>query len=112
MRLYKIVTFFDGLNKYDIPKDVSPDMDKIIEIVDLELEDLSIENIKNVISKKFQTLWERIPLHPSSSDIYCIKEYGRTIIFREGNYLHYIVDLDHPNYIEFKRNLKLEILLK
>jgi len=112
MRLYKIVTYFEGKSRYDLPKDVSPDINSITEIVDLELEDLSIKKLKEVLSQKFPDLWERLPLHPDSNDRHSLIEYGRTVLVRDGNYFHYIVDFDHPDYIDFKRDMKLEIILK
>ena len=115
MRLYKIVTYFEG-SRHGVPKDVSPDINSIIEVVDLEIEDSSIKKLKEVLSQKlsqkFPDLWERLPLHPDSNDRTPIIEYGRTVLVRDGNYFHYIVDFDHPDYIDFKRDMKLEIILK
>ena len=112
MRLYKIVTYFEGKSRHDVPKDVSPDINSIIEVVDLEIEDISVRSLKELLSRKFPDLWERLPLHPDSNDRHSLIEYGRFVLVRDGNYFHYIVDFDHPDYIDLKRDMKLEIICR
>ena len=64
MRLYKIVTFFEGKNRYDVPKSVSPDMNSIIEVVDLEIEDISVKSLKELLSKKISRPMGKITPSP------------------------------------------------
>ena len=108
MRLYKIVTYFKGNDRYEVPKEVSPDIDNIVEIVDLGMNSFSIKKIKEVLFQKFP---DEITPNLCYSDSLSILEYGRTILFRDGNYFHYIVDFDHFSYIDLKRDFKLGKIL-
>lgn len=110
MRLYKILT----TKSNELAK---PDLDSVISFEDLKLNILSLPLLKKSIQNEGEFLLYResftgIYRQMNSNDIVAIRDNGRTLVYRfdDGKYL-WIVDIDHVDYIRFKRDTLLESIL-
>jgi hypothetical protein len=103
MRLYKVVTT-------KATKDAKPDLDHLVNFMDLELETTSLVEIRKVLSKDGELSFSHRQLN--SNDIFSLKENGRTLLykFNEDNFL-WIVNIDHKDYKRIKRDTQISLIL-
>ena len=105
MRLYKLTT-----SSFDIKS--NPDIDTIKDMVDLQLDEIHLVKISQSLKKFCPDFISRYSRNLNSNDVFALKDKGRTIMYRESeDIIHWIIDLDHPNYIPLSRDLKLDFLI-
>jgi hypothetical protein len=105
MKLYKLIT-----SSFDI--NGSPDIDTIKDMIDLQLDEIHLVKISQSLKKFCADFISRYPRNLNSNDVFALKDKGRTIMYRESDdIIHWIIDLDHPNYIPLSRDLKLDFFI-
>jgi hypothetical protein len=105
MKLYKLTT-----SSFDIKS--NPDIDTIKDMVDLQLDEIHLVKMSQSLKKFCADFISRCPSNLNSNDVFALKDKGRTIIYRESeDIIHWIIDLDHPNYIPLSRDLKLDFFI-
>jgi hypothetical protein len=109
MKLYKLTTSTFDING-------SPDIKTIKDMVDLQLDEIHLVKISENLKKFCQD----IAFPPSNSmsrslnsnDVFALMDKGHTIMYRESDdIIHWVIDLDHSNYIPLGRDLKLDFLI-
>jgi len=109
MKLYKLTTSTFDING-------SPDINTIKDMVDLQLDEIHLVKISQNLKKFCQDIAfppsNSMPRSLNSNDVFAIMLKGHTIMYRESDQIiHWIIDLDHPNYIPLNRDLKLNTLI-
>lgn len=114
MRVIHLTTRFKPISRFDIP-DTEPDTSRIVKINELDIPDDGRPMSRRIISAMDPKLANRIPLYPTNQDMTNLREKGWFILCREGStpedLLHWIVDLDCPDFTDLKRELALVKIL-
>ena len=121
MKLYKVISGNIKQSKIEptitpdgiqYQSDFHPDFETIRDLVDLQLNEVHLVKISQSLKKFCPEFINKFPRTLNSNDVFALKEKGRTIMYRESDQvIHWIIDLDHPNYIPLNRDLKLNTLI-
>jgi hypothetical protein len=101
MKLYRITTGSFNLSG-------KPDLNTLKSILDLHLDELSLVRIKFSLLKHTGDMARSL----NSNDIESLRIKGHSILYRENDdNIHWLIDLDHKDYLSLQRDFKLDILI-